>query len=139
MVDLGDPEHSRWLTEEGDRLLEFGRASRHPEGGFAWLSDDGRPSSTRPVELWITCRMTHVYSLGHLLGREDCSSLVDHGVAALRGRFRDGVNGGWWARVSGEGPVVTDKTAYEHAFVVLAVASATAAGRPAHASCSTRR
>ena len=75
--------------------------------------------------------MTHVYALGHLLGRPDCAALVDHGVAALRGRFRDGVNGGWWARVSEPtGRPCTDKTAYEHAFVVLAAASATAADRP---------
>ena len=34
---LETPAHARWLEAEGDRLLEFGRASRHPEGGFAWL------------------------------------------------------------------------------------------------------
>ena len=83
--------------------------------------------------------MTHVYALGHLLGRPDCAALADHGVAALRGRFRDGVNGGWWAQVGRRWSDVTDKTAYEHAFVVLAAASATAADRPARASCSTRR
>src|SRR4051794_14234200 len=27
--------HSHWLEAEGDRLLEFGRAARHPAGGFA--------------------------------------------------------------------------------------------------------
>jgi mannose/cellobiose epimerase-like protein (N-acyl-D-glucosamine 2-epimerase family) len=118
------------LADEGDRLLDFGRASRLPSGGFGWLSSTGEPELDRPVELWITCRMTHVYALGHLLGRPDCTALVDHGVAALRGRFRDGVNGGWWAQVGPEGPVTTDKTAYEHAFVVLAAASATAADRP---------
>jgi sulfoquinovose isomerase len=118
------------LTAEGDRLLEFGRASQLPDGGFAWLSSTGEPELDRPVELWITCRMTHVYALGHLLGRPDCASLVDHGVAALRGRFRDGVNGGWWAQVDADGPVTRDKTAYEHAFVVLAAVSATAAQRP---------
>ena len=48
----------------------------------------------------------------------------------MRGLFRDGVYGGWWARVDTDGPTVTDKTAYEHAFVVLAAASATAADRP---------
>jgi sulfoquinovose isomerase len=130
MFILGDPAHSAWMAEEGDRLLEFGRASRHPDGGFAWLSDDGTPWLDRPLELWITARMTHVYSLGHLLGRPDCASLADHGVAALRGRFHDGVNGGWWARVAADGPTSTDKTAYEHGFVVLAAASATAADRP---------
>jgi sulfoquinovose isomerase len=128
--DLGDPAHSLWLAEEGDRLLEFGRASRHPAGGFAWLDDFGVPELERPVELWITGRMTHVYALGEMLGRPDCAALVDHGVDALRGRFRDGVNGGWWAQVGPDGPVTTDKTAYEHAFVVLAAASATAADHP---------
>src|SRR3954453_16016492 len=118
------------LAEETDRLLEFARPSVHPDGGFAWLSDDGRPELDRPVELWITCRMTHVFALAHLMGREYAAELVDHGIAALTGRFRDPVHGGWYAAVGPEGPVARDKTAYEHAFVVLAAASATAAGRP---------
>ena len=127
---LASPAHARWLEAEGDRLLEFGRSSAHPDGGFAWLSDDGTPQLDRPVELWITCRMTHVYSLGHLLGRPGSATLADHGVAALQGRFRDAAHGGWYAQVAADGPTVTGKTAYEHAFVVLAAASATAAGRP---------
>ena len=130
MTWLETPAHARWLEAEGDRLLEFGRASRHPDGGFAWLTDDGTPDLDRPVELWISCRMTHVYALGHLMGRPGCGALADHGVAALRGRLRDGTHGGWYAKVGPDGPTVTDKTAYEHAFVVLAAASATAAGRP---------
>ena len=130
MFKLGDPTHEEWLEAEGDRLLEFGRASRHPEGGFAWLDDDGAPELDRPVELWISCRMTHVYSLGHLIGRPDCDALADHGVEALRARFRDKKHRGWYAKVGAEGPTTTDKTAYEHAFVVLAATSATAAGRP---------
>src|SRR4051794_19551958 len=130
MFELGTPAHSAWLAAEGDRLLDFGRGARHPDGGFAWLSADGTPELDRPVELWITCRMTHVYSLGLLLGRPGCATLADHGLAALGGRFRDRVNGGWWAQVRRGGPTGTDKTAYEHAFVVLAAASATAADRP---------
>lgn len=129
MFELGTPGHARWLAAEGDRLLEFGRASRHPAGGFAWLDDRGAPRLDRPVELWITCRMTHVYALGHLLGRPDSSALADHGVVALRS-FRDATHGGWYAKVSPDGPVTTSKTAYEHAFVVLAAASVTAADRP---------
>ena len=127
---LETPAHLRWLEDEGDRLLEFSRRSQHPEGGFAWLDEAGRPELERPVELWITCRMTHVFALGHLLGRPGGGPLADHGVAALTGRFHDPDNGGWYARVDTDGPVVRDKTAYEHAFVVLAAASATCAGRP---------
>ncbi len=126
---LGTPGHDAWLEAEGDRLLNFGRAATHPEGGFAWLGDDGVAELDRPVELWITCRMTHVYALAHLRGSgADAADLAAHGVAALRGRFHDDVNGGWYARVDRDGPVTRGKTAYEHAFVVLAGASATAAG-----------
>jgi mannose/cellobiose epimerase-like protein (N-acyl-D-glucosamine 2-epimerase family) len=127
---LGNPAHSRWLEAEGDRLLDFGRASRHPSGGFAWLDETGNPDLDRPVELWITCRMTHVYALAYLMGRPGAGALVDHGLVALSGRFRDQRHGGWYSQVSGSGPTTTAKTAYEHAFVVLAAASATAAGRP---------
>jgi sulfoquinovose isomerase len=126
---LGSPEHEQWLEAEGDRLLEFGRAARHP-GGFAWLDDHGQPELDRPLELWITCRMTHVYALGQMMGRTGCAELADHGVAALRETFHDASHGGWYTRVGPQGPTTTDKTAYEHAFVVLAGASATAAGRP---------
>jgi len=127
---LTTPAHARWLEAEGDRLLDFGRASRHPDGGFAWLDDAGRPELGRPVELWVTCRMTHCYALGDLLGRPHCAALVEHGVAALRGRMHDDRHGGWYAQVGPEGPVVRDKTAYEHAFVVIAASSVAAAGLP---------
>ena len=128
-VWLTSPAHARWLEAEGDRLLDFGRASRHPSGGFAWLDAAGEPDLGRPVELWITCRMTHVYSLAQMMGRPWTGALADHGVTALTGRFRDASNGGWYAAVAADGPTSTDKMAYEHAFVVLAAASATAAGR----------
>lgn len=130
MTWLGSPAHTRWLEGESDRLLQFSRASRHPAGGFAWLDVAGQPQLDRPVALWITCRMTHVFALGHLMGRPGCGPLVDHGLAALTGRFNDDANGGWYAGVSADGPTSRDKTAYEHAFVVLAASSATCAGRP---------
>jgi sulfoquinovose isomerase len=127
---LATPAHARWLEAEGDRLLAFSLASRHPSGGFAWLDASGRPALDRPVELWISCRMTHVFSLGHLMGRPGCGPLVDHGLKALAGRFRDATHGGWYAAVDSDGPVSREKSAYPHAFVVLAAASATCAGRP---------
>ncbi len=75
--------------------------------------------------------MTHVFALGHLLGRPGCGALADHGLAALRSTFHDDEHGGWYARVAPDGtPTTRAKTAYEHAFVVLAAATATCAGRP---------
>ncbi|WP_410643529.1 AGE family epimerase/isomerase [Amycolatopsis sp. lyj-346] len=117
-----------WLLAEPDRLLEFARAARHPGGGFAWLDDRGRPVHDRPVETWITCRMTHVFALAVLEGRTGHAELAEHGIAALTGLLHDGEHGGWFASATVAGPAVDEKRAYEHAFVVLAAASAAAAG-----------
>jgi len=125
----GSPAHARWLESETDRLLDFSRGAWLPVGGFGWLDDAGGCDPDRPTQLWVTCRMTHVFALGHLLGRPGCGPLADHGVEALTGRFLDPEHGGWWAGVDDDGPMRRDKSAYEHAFVVLAAASAAAAGR----------
>lgn len=127
---LDAPGHLDELATERTRLLGFAEASRHAEGGFAWLDSEGRGLLDRPVETWITCRMTHVFALGHLLPVPGCERLVDHGVSALESRLRDEQHGGWFGAVAGAGPVIADKRAYEHAFVVLAASSAGAADRP---------
>jgi mannose/cellobiose epimerase-like protein (N-acyl-D-glucosamine 2-epimerase family) len=127
-VWLTSPAHERWLEAETDRLLEFGRASRHPTAGFGWLGTDGEPDFDRPVELWVTCRMTHVYALARLMGRPWGAGLAEHGMQALSGVFHDDDDGGWYPTISAGRPTSTEKTAYEHAFVVIAAASATAAG-----------
>src|SRR5215213_1458736 len=117
---MGRPD----LRAERERLLGFARGARVP-GGFAWLGDDGRPEA-RPLELWITTRMTHVFALGELLGEPDCAAFADHGLDAIANRFADRGHGGWRAQAGMPG-----KAAYDHAFVLLAGASATLAGRPA--------
>jgi mannose/cellobiose epimerase-like protein (N-acyl-D-glucosamine 2-epimerase family) len=118
-----------WLDAERDRLLDFAEGAEHPEGGFGWLDDRGRIDTSHPVETWITCRMTHVFALADLLGRAGAGRLADHRVQALTGRLRDADQGGWFASAGGTGPPMSAKRAYDHAFVVLAAASATAAGR----------
>ena len=122
--------HLAWLDSEGGRLLDFATAAGHTVG-YAWLDGEGKPQLDRPLEAWITARMTHVFALAHLRGIPGMGPLADHGVAALRGPFRDPEHGGWYSAVTPEGqPQETRKAAYVHAFVVLAAASATAAGRP---------
>ena len=120
------------FEEEASRLLAFARGSRHEGGGFGWLDEQGRLSPDRPVETWITCRMTHVFGLAQLRGEGWASAYVDHGVAALTGLLHDADNGGWHSAVSPEtGEVVsTVKEGYAHAFVVLAATTAYAAGHP---------
>ncbi len=127
-TSLGASEVAGAMRAEADRLLDFALASR-VEHGFAWLDDAGRPTD-RPLELWLTCRMTHVAALGLLSGRREFAELVDHGVHALSGAFHDLTHGGWFASISSGKPVDDRKQAYPHAFVLLAASSAVVAGRP---------
>lgn len=127
---IGSAWHERWLESETDRLLDFGRSARLATGGFARQGDDGTPQDG-VLELWLTCRMTHVYSLGHLMGRPGCGTLADHGIGAITTLFADPDHGGWFAEVGRRGePALTHKAAYPHAFVILASSSAVAADRP---------
>ena len=129
----GDPDH---LSDQRAELLRFAARSRHALG-FGYLDEDGEVDSAQPVQLWITCRMTHVVSLGALAdeppapGGPDRAALAElaaHGVASLRGALHDPRHGGWYAAVGAEGPTNDVKQAYGHAFVVLAATSALAAG-----------
>jgi sulfoquinovose isomerase len=124
------PYDAAWLAGERERLLAFAAGSAHPDGGFAPLDDDGVALLDRPVETYACGRMTHVFALAHLLDRPGSAELVDHGLAALRGRLRDDAHGGWFSAVGPDGPVAPQKRAYDHAFVVLGAASAAVAGRP---------
>jgi sulfoquinovose isomerase len=126
----GDPEHLTFLSGETDRLLDGARAAASPDGAFAWLNELCRPDDSRPRELWITARMTHLFSLGHLLGREGDAEMADSGLKGLRTVFSDHESGGWFPTVGAHGPLDTHKQAYDHVFVVLAASSATIADRP---------
>lgn len=102
--------------------------SKHPDGGFAWLDGNGNAVLDRPVETWITTRMTHVHAVGSLMGIPGCGPLVDHGVEALASLLADPVHGGWFS--ASDQPNGGEKRAYEQAFVMLAASSATLANRP---------
>lgn len=121
------PDHQTWLRSEGIRLLDFARASVDPRG-FAWLDREGRPEPGRAPALWITSRMTHSFALGALADVSGCEALADHGLAALTGPMHDPVSGGWFTSL--EGPSGWSKSAYAHAFVILAASSCVMAGRP---------
>lgn len=118
------PEVAAELAAEADRLLDFTRAAA-VRGGFGWLGTDGAVVE-RDLELWITCRMTHVAALGNLSGRAGFEELVAHGVKALANNFHDDINDGWHAAIGPDGrrPTRHDKEAYAHAFVILAASSA---------------
>ncbi|GAA4415092.1 hypothetical protein GCM10023169_01120 [Georgenia halophila] len=134
---LGQPAHNRWLEQETDALLRFGRASRTSQG-FGYLDAAGTVDPLGPSELWVTCRMTHSFALASLLGRPGYAPLVDHGLRALTETFEDIEHTGWFSAVGPNGPTETRKDAYPHAFVLLAASSATAAGRPGAAELFAR-
>lgn len=128
-VELAD--HRIWLGEQLHAQLRFGAGFPHPEGGAWYLDDEGRPDPGAPVQTWITARMLHVYSLGHLCGMPGCLPLARRALAGLTGPLRDGVHGGWYAAVGpGTGERDGSKVGYAHAFVVFAASSATVAGVP---------
>ncbi len=114
-------------------IVNFARGSR-VETGFGYLNSDGTVDADRPAELWITCRMTHVFALAHLRGIERTKELAEHGVQALTQYFADPEFGGWYSAIGTslrDGavvPVNDRKEAYAHAFVLLAANSALAAG-----------
>ena len=122
------PTHRDWLARHGELLLTFGRRSPYPGGGAAWLADDGSPWLERGLQTWITARTVHVYAIGTLLGVPGCRPVAEAAMAGLQGPLRDEEHGGWYPSVAADGTPGADKTAYAHAFVVLAASSATAAG-----------
>ena len=118
------------FAEDFEALVAFASASRTP-GGFAALDAEGVIEAEAPIELWITCRMTYVFTLASMCGIEGAAELAEHGVNALNGPFRDETYGGWYSALvpAGDAPLEgARKEAYGHAFVILSAAAATCAG-----------
>ncbi len=122
-----------WRQATRTALLTFARRSQRSEGGFVWLGGSGEPDPDRGLELWINARMTYVFALSALSGVQADLALAEHGVAALTTLFHDDVDGGWFDAVDPDG-TATDgdvaKRCYGHAHVLLAAATAVAAGAP---------
>lgn len=125
---LDSNANKTFLKQNVQDLLSFGHRFPSPEGGSYYLGDDGRPWTDRPRELWITCRMAHVYSIGTILGHEGSAELVDAALRGINGPLHDDVNGGWYAGIDANGNVMPGKHCYAHAFVILAATSALLAG-----------
>ena len=127
---IDSAENREFLRKNAEELLAFGHQFPSPGGSSWYLGDDGTPWKDRNRETWITCRMTHVYSMGSFLGHEGSEALIDAGLKGLNGELKDTVNGGWYAGLTPDDQIVPDKQCYAHAFVILASSSALLAGRP---------
>lgn len=122
------PGDRSWREKQLQAVLRFAERSALPDGGFGWLGPDGQVEPGRDLQLWVNARMTYVFCVASLLdGR--VHPLAEHGVRALRELFADPEHGGWYQTVTPEGrPGATTKANYEHAFVLLAGSTASAAG-----------
>ncbi|HEX8509434.1 MAG TPA: AGE family epimerase/isomerase [Propionibacteriaceae bacterium] len=115
------------MAAESERLLDFAAASVTRDG-FGGLDVTGQLPPAAPTELWITTRMTYVFTLAALWGRPGASGLARHGLASLTGALHDDEHGGWFGSVD-ENDVLDDtKNAYDTAFVVLCSSAALTAG-----------
>jgi mannose/cellobiose epimerase-like protein (N-acyl-D-glucosamine 2-epimerase family) len=74
--------------------------------------------------------MVHCFAIAHLLGLPGADRIVDHGMAFLWERMRDGGHGGYFWAVDDDKPTDPTKQAYGHAFVLLAASSAMCVGHP---------
>jgi sulfoquinovose isomerase len=135
---LGSAQHQVWMADQATTLLSFFMASVDAQGRFVELDDDGQPlpygsppaSAPRQNLLTVT-RVVHSYALGEMLGIPGCRAVVDTGLATLWDEHRDPVAGGYFEAVGRDGPGDTTKATYGHAHVLLAAASALAAGHAA--------
>lgn len=136
MAEALTTDLSEWRRGQFRSLLQFGRASLRAAGGAQWLDDDGNPDESQPVHTWVTARMTHCFAVGSILGVEGAGEVADRALRGLK-VLADPEHGGWFASI-GSGAATQalaggrfdgTKAAYAHAFVVLAAASATMAGR----------
>jgi sulfoquinovose isomerase len=134
---LRSPTHRGWAIDQAIALLRFFRRTVDVSGAFCELDDDARPlpkgalPSPAPQQNLLTvARTVHCYAAGEMLGIPGCAGVVEQGLDALWDQHRDPAGGGYVSAVPraevGEGD--TTKTAYGHAFVLLAAGSALAAG-----------
>ena len=130
---MSEPGSPPWRRAEARRLTGFGRAAAlpPPRGGFGWLDARGDVDTAQPCPLYLNARMTYVFTLAHLEGVPGAGALAASGLQALAGRYADPEHGGYFAEIDLPGRVTdTTKANYAHAHVLLAAASATAAGLP---------
>jgi mannose/cellobiose epimerase-like protein (N-acyl-D-glucosamine 2-epimerase family) len=127
--ELGTQANRLFMADQTYNLLNFGRGVAAPWGGAGWLDDFGRIDVGEGVHTWISCRMSHVYSIGAMLGFPGSTEIVDTMLAGLNGRLHDDEHGGWYSSINLNGPE-PNKICYQHAFVMLAASSAYVIGRP---------
>lgn len=132
---LGLSSHRRWLLDHAFRLVDFFRPTLDVSGRFVELDDDGAPMTASGAgagtqSLLTVARATHCFALAEILGVPGCSMIVERGLEALWEQHRDRAAGGYRDAV-GDRCGSPTRSAYGHAFVLLAASSAIVAGHDA--------
>ena len=86
----------KFLLKEAKSLIDFARGSEVINGGFGYLNSQGQVDSSQPRQAYVQCRMIQVFGLTHLMGIQDSSRLIKHGVDALNDLFFDPENAGFF-------------------------------------------
>src|SRR6478672_5076107 len=101
--------HRLWLLDNARALFEFFQLpSFNPAGGFFALDENARPLAPKPGhkganrQVHETSRLVHCFAIAHLLGTPGADRIVDHGLAFLWKRMRDGEHGGYFWAVDDE-------------------------------------
>jgi len=119
----------KFLLKEAKSLINFAQGSKIIDGGFGYLNSRGQVDSSQPRQAYVQCRMIQVFGLTHLMGLQDSSRLIKHGVDALNDLFFDQRHSGFFNAIdASRNPIGDSKLGYDHMFVLLAAVTATAAG-----------
>jgi mannose/cellobiose epimerase-like protein (N-acyl-D-glucosamine 2-epimerase family) len=119
----------KFLLKEAKSLIDFARGSEVINGGFGYLNSQGQVDSSQPRQAYVQCRMIQVFGLTHLMGIQDSSRLIKHGVDALNDLFFDPENAGFFNAIDASGKAIgSAKLGYDHMFVLLAAMTAKTAG-----------
>ncbi len=116
-----------WLDTEIAALIDFARGAK-VSAGFGTLDATGKVEVNSGAQLWINCRMTHVFCLALLRGDESAREFATHGIKTLNENFYDAQNGGFFSVIDlnttrPRNEQEARKAAYAHGFVLLAATS----------------
>lgn len=117
-----------FLLKESSRLLRLAKKTKLESGGFGWLDKNGFLDESKNLEAWINFRMTYIFALAVISGDVDSRDYLEHGIRAMKEKFHDDENGGWYSVINNSEVIDSHKKAYELAFALLASSSAVFAG-----------
>lgn len=126
---IDDPGHQRMLSGEAGRLRSF---FAEPPGRkrFGWRRFDGSVDMERPLELYSVARLVHCFGVARMRGDEQAGGWAADGVELLLTEFMH-PSDGFSDAVTPDGvPVSKTRSAYGHAFALLAGATAVQADVP---------